>query len=119
MITTRSHPFCVTAFGHNRPAIVGNGIRGKPYRLWIVLLGTFLLLNGMGLSSVYADPFAEDDAETTAFEESIGIDVLFNDEEDLYPLDPMTVTVVSDPTNGMAVVDPGSGLVEYFPDEYF
>jgi len=88
----------------------------NPYRLGIALLASLFLVNGLGLASAYANPWAEDDFAMTTFEWPVNIDVLWNDSPDLDPLDPSTVNIVSNPPNGIVDVDPVTGVVDYLPD---
>ncbi|MBC9798457.1 Ig-like domain-containing protein, partial [Sinomicrobium weinanense] len=60
-------------------------------------------------------PVANDDMVSTTLDTPIIIPVLDNDEEGSAPLDPTTVTIVTDPTNGTAVVNP-DGTIEYTPN---
>jgi len=57
------------------------------------------------------------DAETP-----VAIDVTANDNDDIDPLgniDPTTVMIITDVTDGSTSVDPGTGIVTYTPDADF
>ncbi|MEZ5023257.1 MAG: Ig-like domain-containing protein, partial [Chitinophagales bacterium] len=64
-------------------------------------------------------PVAVDDAVTTTEDTPIGIDVTNNDFDIDGPIDPTSVTVTDEPSNGTTSVDTITGVVTYSPDEDF
>ena len=63
-------------------------------------------------------PTTNDDEATTAFNQGIAIDVLNNDTDD-GQLNPATVTVTTDPSNGTFTIDTNTGEISYTPDDGF
>ena len=61
-------------------------------------------------------PVAEDDSFSTAEDTVVVIDVLANDTDLDGTIDPTSVAIVSDPTNGSLSVDAVTGLVTYTPN---
>jgi hypothetical protein len=70
-----------------------------------------------GGTVVNQPPVALDDQATTNIDTSVGVVVLTNDTDDV-SLDPTTVLVVNQPTNGSASVD-AAGVVTYSPNLNF
>ncbi|MCP4101749.1 MAG: hypothetical protein GY750_10035, partial [Lentisphaerae bacterium] len=71
------------------------------------------------IAPVHDQPVAVDDAVTTLEDTPIAIDLTANDNADLDPLgniDPTTVEVITDPSNGTATVDTVTGIVTYTPE---
>lgn len=82
---------------------------------------TTLVVNGEDLSIDFAvvtvaGPIAEDDAETTQPSTPVVISVL--DDDSIVPGTTVTVTAVTDPSNGVVVIN-GDGTVTYTPDAEF
>jgi len=61
-------------------------------------------------------PLASDDQATTDEEVETVIDLLANDDATVGELDPSSVTIVTDPANGTAVIDAATGNVTYAPE---
>jgi uncharacterized repeat protein (TIGR01451 family) len=59
------------------------------------------------------NPVAVDDNVSTILDTSLWIDVLANDYDNEGPLDPSTVIVTNDPSNGDAIVNVTSGEIQY------
>ncbi|MEZ5001552.1 MAG: Ig-like domain-containing protein [Chitinophagales bacterium] len=71
------------------------------------------------IDPVNDQPTAIDDAATTQEDTPVDIDVTANDNDNLDPLgniDPTTVVVITNPSNGTAVVDSVTGVVTYTPE---
>ncbi|MEZ5001554.1 MAG: Ig-like domain-containing protein [Chitinophagales bacterium] len=71
------------------------------------------------IDPVNDQPTAIDDAATTQEDTPIDIDVTANDNDNLDPLgniDPTTVVVITNPSNGTTVVDSVTGVVTYTPE---
>ncbi|MCP4103038.1 MAG: hypothetical protein GY750_16705, partial [Lentisphaerae bacterium] len=71
------------------------------------------------IDPVNDQPVAVDDAVTASEDTPIDIDVTANDNDDLDPLgniDPTTVEVITDPSNGTATVNTVTGVVTYTPE---
>jgi uncharacterized repeat protein (TIGR01451 family) len=64
-------------------------------------------------------PVAVDDTATTPEDTAVWIDVLDNDYDIDGTLDPSTVTVTSDPSNGSTIVNTTTGEIQYTPDTNF
>ncbi|MBC9798701.1 Ig-like domain-containing protein, partial [Sinomicrobium weinanense] len=62
---------------------------------------------------------ANDDSAVTPLDTPVDIDILANDVAGNAAIDPATVTIMSQPGNGMAEVDPVSGVATYTPDTGF
>ncbi|MBC9798653.1 Ig-like domain-containing protein, partial [Sinomicrobium weinanense] len=62
---------------------------------------------------------ANDDSAVTPLDTPVDIDILANDEAGNVPIDPTTVTIMSQAGDGMAEVDPVSGVATYTPDAGF
>ena len=68
------------------------------------------------VNAVNDGPVAEDDSFSTAEDTVVVIDVLANDTDLDGTIDPTSVAIVSDPTNGSLSVDAVTGLVTYTPN---
>ena len=64
-------------------------------------------------------PIANADFATTPEETPVSIPVLVNDTDVDSSLDPASLVVVANPLNGLAVVQPSTGMIEYTPKENF
>ena len=64
-------------------------------------------------------PLANADFATTPEDTPVSIPVLANDTDVDSSLDPASLLVVTVPSNGLAVVQPSTGLIEYIPQENF
>ncbi len=64
-------------------------------------------------------PLANADFATTPEDTPVSIPVLANDTDVDSSLDPTSLLVVTVPSNGQAVVQPSTGLIEYIPQENF
>ncbi|GAB4372591.1 MAG: hypothetical protein Kow0042_15990 [Calditrichia bacterium] len=83
----------------------------------LILTGLRMLVTPMAIN---APPVAVNDTVTTDEDTPIVINVLANDFDPDGTLDPTTVTIVTPPSSGTAVVDPVTGDVTYTPDpNYF
>ena len=71
------------------------------------------------ISVFHTPPTAFDDYEMLSYTGDAKIDVLSNDDAGSAPIDPGSVTIVTPPTNGTAVVDGVTGEVTYTPDALF
>ena len=67
------------------------------------------------IDEVNDPPVANDDSSTTDEDTSVAIDVAANDTDVDGTIDPTTVSIVEDPTDGAVSVD-ASGVVSYTPD---
>jgi len=73
------------------------------------------------INPVNDPPFAGDDSASVDENDSVEINVVENDNDDLDPLgdiDPTSITISIEPTNGGLIVN-GDGTVTYTPDENF
>lgn len=61
-------------------------------------------------------PAASDDSGMLSYVDDITIDVLSNDSDGTAPIDTGSVTIVTLPTNGIALVDSTTGEVTYIPN---
>ena len=64
-------------------------------------------------------PIANADFATTPEDTPVSIPVLANDTDVDSSLDPASLLVVTAPSNGQAVVQPSTGMIEYIPQENF
>ena len=69
----------------------------------------------INVNSTNAPPVANDDAATTNEDTPISINVLANDSDSDGSIDPTTVTIVSNVTNGTTSVNASTGVVTYTP----
>ena len=61
-------------------------------------------------------PVANDDSANTDEDTPVDIDVVGNDVDSDGVIDPTTVVIVTDVSNGIASVNPTTGVVTYTPD---
>ncbi|MGQ1911534.1 Ig-like domain-containing protein, partial [Marinifilum sp. RC60d5] len=61
-------------------------------------------------------PIALDDTYVTPEDVAIFMDILANDSDQDNDLDPTSVTIITDPANGVVTVDPVTGQLYYIPD---
>ncbi|MBU0595117.1 tandem-95 repeat protein, partial [Candidatus Bipolaricaulota bacterium] len=61
-------------------------------------------------------PEAEDDSATTDENTSVGIDVVANDSDSDGTIDPSTIVITKDPSEGTLSVHPSTGVITYTPD---
>jgi FtsP/CotA-like multicopper oxidase with cupredoxin domain len=95
--------------GQGPPTYPVNGDIGITYSLYYIIDGE---------PPENEPPVANDDSATTDQDVAVTTDVLANDVDSDGTLDASTVTVVSDPTDGDAVVNP-DGTITYTPDSGF
>ena len=77
-----------------------------------------VIANGIASTAVVRDfgpPTAVDDTASTAENTPVAIDVLANDVANLYPIDPTSVKIVTQPADGSVAVNAATGVVTYTP----
>lgn len=94
----------------------------KTYQFLLVAFGVTLLI-GTTVSPAQAQiefpPWAEDDFEMTVYDVPILIDILSNDMGITAPIDPTTVSIVTQPSFGNVSIDATTGQVIYDPNPGF